>query len=143
MSRAVFRVAERIYSEPDARGRRHLLHGAGKRIPWDEAVQLGLVSPDAVPADQLEVRLPVDLHEPDDRTGGRRLVHRAGSVVTLAEAERLGLRIGASGEVEVDEEAEVEKEKPEPKREAPEKPPARRPGAGQPPRTTKQPAPQE
>lgn len=153
MSRAAFRVSERIYSEPDQRGRRQLLHGAGSVIPWDEARRLGLVGEgESVPAAQLQVQLPVDLYEPDDLTGGRRLVHRAGTVVTLAEAERLGLRVGDDGELEQPgaeepdsgdgEDGEVGDGDQDTKKESEAvRQPPRRAGAGQPPRTAKQPAP--
>jgi hypothetical protein len=85
-----FRVPRRVYTEPDAHGHRQLLFAEGREISWDQAIEAGLVDRQDLPAEQVQVILPVNLYE-DQPDGSRKLVHRRGSVVSLETATRLGL----------------------------------------------------
>lgn len=129
--RGAFRVAERVYGEPDEFGHKQLLHAAGAVIPWTRAVDLGLVAEVDVPDGQVIVQTPVSLYD-DDGTGGRVLVHRAGSMIPADEFERLRPR--AAEQDSPDSEPPPERERPAPAERS-------RPGAGQRTRTTKQPGP--
>lgn len=87
--RGTFRVPERVYGPPDQFGYRQMLHAAGSHIPWAQAVAEGLVSGDAVPAEEVPFVVPHNVY--DEGPDGRRLVHREGAVISLADAVRLGL----------------------------------------------------
>lgn len=59
-------------------------------IPWAQAVAEGLVSGDAVPAEEVPFTVPHNVYE--ELPGGRRRrLHREGSVISVAEAVRLEL----------------------------------------------------
>lgn len=91
MLTASYRVPSSIWTDPDQHGYRRLVHPAGAMVPWDEAVRLGLTTADDIPAEHVEVVVPVSVYE--DVVGGRRLVVPAGAHISLAEAHRLGLDV--------------------------------------------------
>lgn len=98
--RGTFRVLERVYGPPDQFGYRQMLHAAGSHIPWAQAVAEGLVSGDALPAEEVPFTVPHNVY--DDGPDGRRLIHREGTMISLADAVRLGLVAPPADAAEVD-----------------------------------------